>query len=117
MDEERSRITEPNAAAPANRMQAIIEAHYAGIETWVSLEPVIDPEDSLALIELTHDYVDHYKIGKLNHKTTDINWRKFGKEAITLCEKFKKQYYVKNDLAEFLRGIEFTNTDTRIFKK
>jgi len=39
--------------------------------------------------------------------------RAFGIEAIYLCEKFEKTYYVKNDLAKYLDGIEFTNTDTR----
>jgi len=73
LNEKHSRETEPNAASPANRMEAIIQAHKAGIETWVSLEPVIDADDSLAIIALTHDYVDHYKIGKLNHKDSDIN--------------------------------------------
>jgi len=113
LDEQRSKEIEPNAATPANRMEAIIKAHKAGIETWVSLEPVIDAGASLAIIAMTHEYVDLYKIGKMNHRATSINWRDFGRKAIDLCHKLQKKYYIKDDLAAFLGGVEFTNTDTR----
>ena len=108
---------EPGAAGPATRIQAISEAHKAGIETWVSLEPVIDPDWSLRLIEMTWHIVDLYKIGKLNHdpkREAEVDWRAFGIKAIELCEKYGKPYYIKDDLAKYLDGVEFTNTDTRI---
>ena len=107
---------EPNAAPPADRIEAIKTAHDKGIQTWVSLEPVIDPAQSLAIIELTHRIVDHYKIGTLNYAAPPepIDWRAFGAKAIYLCEKYGKTYYVKNDLAKYLDGVVFHNTDTRI---
>lgn len=107
---------EPGAALPAHRIRAIMEAHDRGIETWVSLEPVLSPSDSLVAIERTHEFVDLYKIGKLNHdpqREAQIDWRWFGAHAIELCEKHRKRYYIKADLAKHLDGIEFTNTDTR----
>jgi len=105
---------EPNSASPANRIMAIRIAKMRGITTWVSIEPVLNAKESLAVIERTHDFVDLYKIGKLNHYENDIDWRLFGIEAINLCEKYSVPYYIKNDLAQFLGGVKYTNTDTRI---
>jgi len=109
---------EPNAATPADRIEAIKEAKEKGIQTWVSLEPVIDPAQSMEIIIRTHEFVDHYKIGKWNYdeRAKEIYWRDFGQRAIELCEKYGKSYYIKNDLARYLNGVKFTNTDTRIVK-
>ncbi len=116
MDPNCSEVYEPGATLPSNRIQAIMEAHRRGIHTWVSLEPVLAPSESLAVIERTHEYVDLYKVGKLNHdpqREAKIDWRAFGARAIELCEKYGKRYYIKEDLAKHLDGIGFTNTDTR----
>lgn len=109
---------EPGAAEPIlGRVVAIREAKKRGITTWVSLEPVIIPDDSLLAIEQYYKFVDLFKIGKLNYQKSDIDWRQFGIEAIKLCEKFGKAYYIKDDLAKYLEGVEFTNTDTRTIKR
>ena len=114
LDANQSLEWEPGAALPADRISAIKEAHWKyGIDTWVSLEPVIDPEQSLRVIDETHEFVNLYKIGRMNHRQSDIDWRSFGQRAIELCEKHKTSYYIKDDLAKELNGIEFTNTDTR----
>jgi len=116
MDTECSRREEPGAALPDDRIHAIEVAYGRGIETWVSLEPVLDPEESLRLICATHHAVRLYKIGKLNHDTArekEIDWRAFGMEAIALCEKYGRPYYIKDDLAKHLSGVTFHNTDTR----
>lgn len=104
---------EPKSAYWGDRYRALEYAHEKDISTWVSLEPVIDPEQSLANLESLAFNTDLFKIGKLNYKKTNIDWRQFGINAIKLCEKFNKPYYIKSDLAEYLNGIEFTNTDTR----
>ena len=114
LDDGKSLEIEPGAAIPSDRIMAIRIAKERGITTWVSLEPVIDPGESLRLIEETHDFVDLYKIGKLNHIPNSIDWRKFGSEAIDLCRKYKVPFYIKADLAAYLGGIDFTNTETRL---
>jgi hypothetical protein len=58
---------EPGAALPAERIEALRIAHTAGIKTWVSFEPVIDPESVCRLLDLPHGFVDFYKVGKLNY--------------------------------------------------
>ena len=63
---------EPHAATWTERIDALVEAHRLGIKTWVSIEPVINPDQSLALISMTHALrcVDLYRIGTLNHEET-----------------------------------------------
>lgn len=107
---------EPGAAMPLCRIAAIQEANSRGIDTWVSLEPVIDPEQSLAVIRRTHEFVNLYKVGVLNHdkeRAAQTDWRRFGVQAIELCEGYGKAYYIKHDLAKYLDGVKYTNTDTR----
>lgn len=114
LDKEQSLYYEPSAAVPEDRISAIVCAKSKNINTWVSLEPVIDPLQSLDIIKETHSFVDLYKIGKLNHVSSNINWRDFGIKAIELCNKYNKKYYIKHDLSLSLYGIKYTNTDTRI---
>lgn len=114
LSEENSRRFEPHAAPPALRIRAIESAHAQGIETWVSLEPVIDAKESLIIIHRLHNIVDHFKLGILNYVKTDINWQEYGLKAIDILNKYNKTYYIKKDLANYL-PIDFCyeNTDTR----
>jgi len=110
---------EPDAPGPADRIQAISTAHAMGISTWVSLEPVMDPECSLHVIKMTHHIVDLFKIGKLNHDKAleaKIDWGRFGWEAVALCDKYGVDYYVKDDLRKHMMDVgqaALRNTDTR----
>lgn len=99
-----SRKWEPGAALPDDRIEALRIAHEIyGISTWVSLEPVIDPLQTLHLIDLTHEYVDFYWVGKLNHDPEferTIDWVKFRSDAIQLLEKHGNDYGIKRYLKE-----------------
>lgn len=88
---------EPNAAVPFERLAVLEVAHQHGIKTWISCEPVYVVEDIYRLIKCT-DYIDLYKIGKLNHMPSDINWARFGRECERLCKQFERGYYIKEDL-------------------
>lgn len=96
---------EPGAALPAERMDALRQAHARGIRTWASLEPVIDPAQSLELIRQAHDCVDEFKIGKWNHDpaASQIDWKKFAQQAVDLCGALRKKYYLKKDLFAYLK--------------
>jgi len=117
LDESRSKQIEPGAALPADRIRAIKLAKEKGIETWVSLEPVMDAAQSLEIIRRTQSFVDLYKIGKLNYRQSKIPWRRFGIIATKLCRQYHKNFFIKKDLADFLDGFPFTNTDTRKVKR
>jgi len=97
---------EPCAESYKSREVALREAHRIGIKTWVSLEPVIVPEETLEIIKRTYSFVDEYKVGKLNYVKTDIDWSKFLKDVTDLLKKYNKKYYIKKDLASYGEDIE-----------
>lgn len=101
--DDREHQFEPNAAPTYERIHALEEAHERGIYTWVSLEPVIDPKQTLQLITMTHEIVDEFKVGKWNHdsRANNIDWKTFVKQAVSLLEKYGNKYYIKRDLQEY----------------
>lgn len=77
------------------------KAYEMGIYTWVSMEPMIIPQEALEVIRQAHDYVDFWKVGKLNHNKEverSIDWAKFRDDATALLESFGSEYYIKEDL-------------------
>lgn len=95
---------EKNAALPQERFEALRILHENGVRTWVSMEPVIYPEQSLEIMELTAPYVDSYKIGKLNHfpkHEEKFDWTRFLNDSIGIMRKRDKLFYIKNDLSLF----------------
>lgn len=103
-DAERSRYYEPGAAEPAERIRAIEKAKAAGIETWVSFEPVLDDREVFRLIDMTKDFVDLYKIGKISRFEPDvkIDWSIFAERIIEKMTEINKPFYIKDDLKKYL---------------
>lgn len=91
---------EPGAALPEDRIEALRLAHEKGISTWVNLEPVIKPAQILHLIELTHEFVDFYWVGRWNYdaKASEIDWVTFRTDAETLLSSLQKGYRTKKEL-------------------
>ena len=104
LDASFSRNWEPYAALPEDRISTLSKFHYRGIFTWVSLEPVLDTEATLAIIERTHRFVDFFKIGRINYskltKTTD--WEKFTHDILDLVIRLDIKAYFKKDLQPYL---------------
>lgn len=103
LDEKKSKEWETGAAVPEERLQTLKTLHDNGVKTFVSFEPVIEPEESLKLIErtLADESVDVYKVGKLNHyQGLDkmINWSRFLENALRMIRGAGKRVYVKHDL-------------------
>jgi len=91
---------EPNAPSIDMRIEAIKAAHEMGIRTWVSLEPVINPDQALELIEEIHPFVDHWKVGKLNYQNLKVDWLKFRDDVTGLLESVSADYYLKKSLTD-----------------
>jgi len=118
LDDQASLKWEPGAALPGDRIAALQAFHEAGIPTWVSLEPVLDPSVALDIIRRTHSFVDLFKVGKINYHplSNSIDWRSFARRAIALLKSLgyteiqadddlqpgERGYYVKRDLRTFL---------------
>ena len=108
IEEKDSLDWESNAALPGDRIETLRILHEQGIMTWVSLEPVIDPEQTLDLIDRTHEFVDHYKVGKMNHYKSGIDWKTFGLQAIERLNEYGKDFYIKEDLAKYIPAAMMT---------
>jgi len=91
LDDETATEIEPGAAPPSERMEMLRAAHDRGIETWVSLEPVIQPMESI----------------------TAEQWREFGRRVMDACVGSKTAYYIKQDLAGYIGDFPLGNTDNR----
>jgi DNA repair photolyase len=99
-----SKNWEPRAALPNERIAMLRNAKAGGIQTWASLEPVIYPDQSLELIRLTHEFVDLYKVGTLNHHphAKSIDWKSFAERAIAMLKEYGVKFYIKKDLRKYL---------------
>lgn len=94
---------EPKAALPEDRLAMLRLFTAAGIRTWASFEPVVDPDQSLRMIRASLDVVGEYRLGKLNHyKGLDagIDWAAYLSQAVALLREKGKSFYVKQDLRE-----------------
>lgn len=88
---------EPFAAAWEERLATLKMAKKQGIQTWVSCEPVLDGADIMNLIE-TGEFIDLFKIGKLNYFPSNIEWGEFGRFAESRLKYHGRNYYIKEDL-------------------
>jgi DNA repair photolyase len=99
-----SRKWEKHGASPQERFKTLEILHLEGIRTWASMEPVIYPDQSLEIMELTKDYIGGYKIGKLNHfpnHEKNFNWNQFLRETVEVMRKNNALFYIKEDLRKF----------------
>lgn len=104
LDDGFSKKWERNAALPADRIAALKAFHDRGIFTWVSLEPTLDVDASIAIVEATHGFVDLFKVGRVNYlpmtKTTD--WRDYTHRMIDTLNRLDARHYIKHDLQGYL---------------
>jgi DNA repair photolyase len=94
---------EPNAASIADRIETIKTAHQKGIRTWVSMEPVIDPAQAIALVKALSPFVDHWKVGKLNYNkeiSGKVDWPRFKADITSIMDDLGADYYLKNSLKD-----------------
>jgi DNA repair photolyase len=105
LDDRFSKKWERNAPLPGDRIAALRAFHEHDIFTWVSLEPTLDIEASLAIVRATHGFVDLYKVGRANYlkeitRTTD--WRDYTLRMVDLLTGLGKRHYIKQDLQSYL---------------
>lgn len=99
-----SKTYEPGAPSTSERVQLLKDAKFMGCKTWASLEPVWTPEDAFALIERTCDFVDVFKIGKMNYfkGAPVVDWVKFAHDVTDFCCDIGCNYVLKDDLKRLL---------------
>lgn len=104
LDDRFSLKWERAAALPGDRIATLRRFHDAGIFTWVSLEPTLSAEASLALVDATHEFVDLYKVGRANYiKTPEpIDWQDYTLRMIDRLNQLGAKHYIKKDLQPYL---------------
>ena len=103
MDQKIADVWEPGAPTVNDRAEAIKLAHERGIKTWVSLEPVVDPDQAFQVIGFLHRWVDKWMIGKLNRNPeheAKIDWIEFREKVKELLDAIGADYYLKKSLTE-----------------
>lgn len=113
--EESSIYWEPKAAVYWDRLIMLRNAKRKGIQTWASIEPVINPQESLEIMEMAIPYVDVFKIGKWNHdkRAREINWRDFVLRAKELMERNGKRYMFKKEIRSYLANDYIKDDESR----
>ena len=103
---------EPGASPNDERIWAMQKLHQAGIPTWASIEPILDPQRSLDMVARTIDCCDHYKIGILSGKKsyTPQDIRLFVDSVNTLNP---KSVYWKESLREFVHKPSLINKTSK----
>ena len=93
---------EPGASPNQDRIEAMRVLHNAGISTWASIKPIIDPEKSFEMIQQSLDCCDHYKVGVLSGKKdyTPQQIRDFVEAVVALNP---RSVYWKESLREYVK--------------
>lgn len=105
LDDRFSKKWERNAALPGDRIDTLAAFHSRGIFTWVSLEPTLNVESSLAVVDATYNFVDLYKVGRANYVkeiTTTTDWRDYTLRMIDKLQRYGVKHYIKKDLQPYL---------------
>jgi hypothetical protein len=105
LDDEFSRKWERGAALSSDRIATLRYFHGRDVFTWVSLEPTLSPEHSLAVVAATHRFVDLYKVGRANYLpavSKTIDWQRYTERMIDLLTKVGARHYIKKDLQPYL---------------
>ena len=95
-----SRDWEPGAAPEAERIATLHYFQRMQVPTWVSCEPVIDPDTVLSYIHSLR-CVDVWKVGRLNYHphAATIIWGAFAHQAVSALQSVGARYRLKDDLA------------------
>ena len=103
-DDADRRQWEPNAATVEDRIVAIAQFHDAGVRTWLSIEPVVDPDQALDLVAQLAPIVDEFRVGKLNHhpQAATVDWTAFARRLVPLLEDSGRDYMIKDALQPYL---------------
>lgn len=94
---------EPNAGSPHDRLYALGVARSKGIKTWVSAEPVLNANAVIDFID-SANYVNLWKVGKLNYYPSKIDWKNFGLTVEHLLKNKKRYYGIDYYIKESLRA-------------
>jgi DNA repair photolyase len=103
-DNQDAAMFEPGAADVIDRVDTIATAAALGIKTWVSLEPIIIPDQAVRLVNMIYPLVDHWAVGKINHNKTleaAVDWPKCLHDIEAALNNAAASYFIKTSLEKY----------------
>lgn len=104
-DDKKRKEWEPNASSVTERLCLLKQAHEMGIFTWVSMEPVVYPDEALEFFRYvqSHGVVDLWKVGKLNYheQSKKVDWVAFRDCFKASADSLGANYLIKRDLLTY----------------
>ncbi len=99
---------EPGASVLYQRMVSLRRAHRLGIRTFLSLEPIIFPQQALDVIRECAPFTDEFRLGKLNHMqlTAAVDWREWAPRIVEAARATGRDVLVKASLQPYLNHTE-----------
>jgi DNA repair photolyase len=92
---------EPGAATNADRIKAMKTLNEAGFKTWASIEPIIDINSSMAMIQSIRKYVDLVKVGlKSGAKYNPFDLRTMYRATYQLARQYDFKVYFKDSFVK-----------------
>jgi DNA repair photolyase len=119
MSAERAQTIEPGAAPPGDRANSLVAAKTAGLNTFVSLEPVHNIAEALQVARDVAEFSDIIKVGPLKKRDANIRqaeWQRFTWRLMAICRAHKTAWYIKDALSRRCGAMAFAfyNTDDRV---
>ncbi len=108
---------EKEASLPHERLNTLWQLKQNNIKTWASFEPVIKPDQSINLITKSLNFVDVYKIGKINNYDNldkTIDWNAFLSKVVKILREAKKPFYIKYDLRQAANKIKLNENECQM---
>lgn len=91
---------EPHAERDMERFFALKAAKAKGFHTWVSCEPIFNPNRIYYVIR-EGCFIDLFKFGKLNYqKNPGIDYTGLRDNIERLCQVYNRNYLIKESLRE-----------------
>lgn len=95
-----SQRIEGGAANPSERLLMLKTFHDNGIKTWVSFEPIMQPEQMLNLLNEALNYVDEFQFGLLSDDKREFDWNYYVDIICKTLRPINKKFYIKRTLRE-----------------
>ncbi|MEG1545401.1 MAG: hypothetical protein RR382_12925 [Tannerellaceae bacterium] len=112
---------EPNASTNDERIQAMMLLKMYGYKTFASIEPIVDLDSSMDMIEETAGYCDLYKIGLMSGKEMDkYELLEFVGRVLVIAKQYNFKVYLKDSVTKIIGETEsdrLVSADYDLFEK
>ena len=95
--DEMAKEHESGAPLPSKRLEAMKHIAALGLDTWISVEPVLEPDIVENLVK-QNQHICVWKFGKLNHVKNTTDWVAYAAKVEEIIKSSVKRWMIKKDL-------------------